>query len=60
LHLRHLTRLRVLDLRYTDISDVGVKSLKDLPQLEKLDLSSTHVSSYDSLPNARGLDLSEP
>jgi len=43
-HLNGLTKLLVLDLRGTQVTDAGLAHLKGLTNLSKLDISFTQVS----------------
>jgi hypothetical protein len=43
-HLRHLTRLRFLDLLGHPVTDDGLRHLPSLPQLETIDLRSTKIT----------------
>ncbi len=43
-HLRHLTRLRFLDLLQHPVTDDGLRHLPSLPQLEVIDLRSTEIT----------------
>ena len=58
-HLKGMTRLRELQLSYTQISDEGVAHLKGLASLEEIDLTGTRVSAAavatlrEALPRCR-------
>ena len=43
-HLKALTHLRILDLRYTNVTDAGLKHLEGLTKLTWLDLIDTKVT----------------
>jgi len=58
-HLKGLTSLQWLDLRYTQITDTGLEHLKGLTSLQWLELNSTRVTDtgikklQEALPKCR-------
>lgn len=63
-HLGELTKLRDLDLAFTDVSDAGLRALGSLGSLTALSLDSCHVSCeglecLGHFPQLRTLDLSD-
>ena len=42
--IKGLTKLQVLNLSWTGISDVGLKNIQGLGQLREVDLGYTHVT----------------
>jgi len=62
IHLKGLTGLKVLNLQYANLHDVGLRHIKELTTLEELDLRETYIGDtglkhLKQMPNLKVLNL---